>query len=50
MSSTSNAHGSTIQGSGPDAGVFRYQATLSRLATTFTFSERQATSLSENAR
>ncbi|MBP9930539.1 MAG: hypothetical protein KBF63_14755, partial [Rhodoferax sp.] len=34
----------------PDAGVFRYQATLSRLATTFTFSERQATSLSENAR
>jgi conjugal transfer mating pair stabilization protein TraG len=50
MSTTSNAHGSTIQGSGPDAGVFRYQATLSRLATTFTFSERQATSLSENAR
>ncbi|MBP6422549.1 MAG: hypothetical protein KA271_06635, partial [Propionivibrio sp.] len=39
-----------IKGSGPDAGVFRYQATLSRLATTFTFSERQATSLSENAR
>jgi conjugal transfer mating pair stabilization protein TraG len=50
MSTTSNAHGSTIQGSGPDAGVFRYQATLSRLATTFTFGERQATSLSENAR
>jgi hypothetical protein len=50
MSTTSNAHGSTIQGSGPDAGVFRYQATLSRLATTFTFSERQATTLSENAR
>ncbi len=50
MSTTSNAHGSTIQGSGPDAGVFRYQATLSRLATTFTFGERQATTLSENAR
>ena len=33
MSTTSDAHGTTIQGSGPDAGVFRYQATLSRLAT-----------------
>jgi hypothetical protein len=50
MSTTSNAHGTTIQGIGPDAGVFRYQATLSRLATTFTFSERQATALTENAR
>ncbi|MBE0623507.1 MAG: conjugal transfer protein TraG N-terminal domain-containing protein [Burkholderiales bacterium] len=50
MSTTSDAHGTTIQGSGPDAGVFRYQATLSRLATTFMFSERQATALSENAR
>ena len=50
MSTTSDAHGSTIQGTGPDAGVFRYQATLSRLATTFTFTERQATALSENAR
>ncbi len=50
MSTTSDAHGTTIQGSGPNAGVFRYQATLSRLATTFTFTERQATALSENAR
>jgi conjugal transfer mating pair stabilization protein TraG len=50
MSTTSNAHGNTIQGSGPDAGVFRYQATMSRLATTFTFTERQANSLSDSAR
>jgi len=50
MSTTSDAHGTTIQGTGPDAGVFRYQATLSRLATTFTFTERQATALTENAR
>lgn len=50
MSTTSNAHGTTIQGAGPDAGVFRYQATLSRLATTFTFTERQATALTETAR
>jgi conjugal transfer mating pair stabilization protein TraG len=50
MSTTSDAHGTTIQGTGPNAGVFRYQATLSRLATTFTFTERQATALSENAR
>ena len=50
MSTTSDAHGTTIQGTGLDAGVFRYQATLSRLATTFTFTERQATALSENAR
>ena len=50
MSTASDAHGTTIQGSGPDAGVFRYQATLSRLATTFTFTERQATTLSDNAR
>ncbi|MBL8529776.1 MAG: conjugal transfer protein TraG N-terminal domain-containing protein [Burkholderiales bacterium] len=50
MSTTSDAHGTTIQGIGPDAGVFRYQSTLSRLATTFTFTERQATTLSENAR
>ena len=50
MSTASDAHGTTIQGTGPDAGVFRYQATLSRLATTFTFTERQATALSENAR
>jgi conjugal transfer mating pair stabilization protein TraG len=50
MSTTSNAHGTTIQGAGPDAGVFRYQATLSRLATTFTFTDRQATALTETAR
>jgi conjugal transfer mating pair stabilization protein TraG len=50
MSTTSDAHGTTIQGTGPDAGVFRYQATLSRLATTFTFTERQATALTDNAR
>ena len=50
MSTTSDAHGTTIQGTGADAGVFRYQTTLSRLATTFTFTERQATALSENAR
>jgi len=50
MSTTSDAHGTTIQGTGPDAGVFRYQATLSRLATTFTFTERQATALTETAR
>ena len=50
MSTTSDAHGATIQGVGPDAGVFRYQATLSRLATTFTVTERQATVLTENAR
>lgn len=50
MSTTSDARGATIQGIGPDAGVFRYQATLSRLATTFTFTERQATALADNAR
>jgi|GEM_PF-2854996 len=50
MSTTSNAHGTTIQGSGLDAGVFRYQATLSRLASTFTVTERQATALGESAR
>ena len=50
MSTTSDAHGTTIQGSGPDAGVFRYQATLSRLATTFTFTERQTTALTDSAR
>lgn len=50
MSTTSDAYGTTIQGSGPDAGVFRYQANLSRLASTFTFSERQANALGESAR
>ena len=50
MATTSDAHGTTIQGVGPDAGTFRYQATLSRLITTFSFSERQATALSDNAR
>jgi len=50
MSTTSDAYGTTIQGSGSDAGVFRYQANLSRLASTFTFSERQTTALADNAR
>jgi conjugal transfer mating pair stabilization protein TraG len=50
MSTASDAHGTTIQGSGPDAGVFRYQANLSRLASTFTFTERQANALGESAR
>ena len=50
MSSTTDAHGTTIQGGGPDAGVFRYQATLSRLASTFTVTERQATAIGESAR
>jgi conjugal transfer mating pair stabilization protein TraG len=50
MSTTSDAHGTTIRGSGPDAGVFRYQANLSRLASTFTFTERQANALGESAR
>jgi conjugal transfer mating pair stabilization protein TraG len=50
MSTTSDAHGTTIQGSGLDAGVFRYQANLSRLASTFTFTERQANAVGESAR
>ncbi len=50
MATSTDAHGTTIQGTGPDAGIFRYQATLSRLATTFTFSERQATALADSAR
>jgi conjugal transfer mating pair stabilization protein TraG len=50
MTSSTDARGNTIQGSGPDAGVFRYQATLSRLASTFTVTERQATALGESAR
>jgi conjugal transfer mating pair stabilization protein TraG len=50
MASTTDARGTTIQGSGPDAGVFRYQATLSRLASTFTVTERQATAVGESAR
>jgi conjugal transfer mating pair stabilization protein TraG len=50
MSTTSDAYGTTIQGSGPAAGVFRYQANLSRLASTFTFTERQANALGESAR
>jgi len=50
MATTADAHGTTIQGSGPDAGVFRYQATLSRLATTFTISERQASAMTDSAR
>ena len=50
LASTTDARGTTIQGSGPDAGVFRYQASLSRLASTFTVTERQATALGESAR
>jgi conjugal transfer mating pair stabilization protein TraG len=50
MSTTSDAYGTTIQGSGPDAGAFRYQANLSRLASTFIFTERQANALGESAR
>jgi conjugal transfer mating pair stabilization protein TraG len=50
MTTTTNAHGTTIQGTGPDAGIFRYQATLSRLASTFTFTDRQANALGESAR
>lgn len=50
MASTTDARGTTIQGSGMDAGIFRYQATLSRLASTFTVTERQATALGESAR
>jgi conjugal transfer mating pair stabilization protein TraG len=50
MATSADAHGTTIQGTGPDAGVFRYQATLSRLATTFTISERQASALADTAR
>jgi len=50
MSTTSDAYGTTIQGSGPDAGAFRYQTNLSRLASTFTFTERQANALGESAR
>jgi len=50
MGTTTDAHGTTIQGVGADAGIFRYQATLSRLATTFTFSERQANALTASAR
>lgn len=50
MSTATDAHGSTIQGMGPAASIFRYQATLSRLATTFTFTERQANTIGESAR
>jgi len=50
MTSSTDAHGTTIQGTGPEAGTFRYQATMSRLATTFTFSERQASTMAESAR
>ncbi len=50
MSSSTDARGTTVQGSGPDAGVFRYQASLSRLASTFTVTERQATALGDSAR
>jgi conjugal transfer mating pair stabilization protein TraG len=50
MSSTTDARGTTIQGSGMDASIFRYQATMSRLASTFTVTERQATAMGESAR
>lgn len=50
MSTTNDAYGTTVQGTGPDAGAFRYQANLSRLASTFTFTERQANALGETAR
>ncbi len=50
MTSSTDAHGTTIQGTGPDAGTFRYQATMSRLASTFTVTERQANALGESAR
>lgn len=50
MTSSSDTHGTTIQGTGPDTGTFRYQATMSRLTTTFTFSERQASTMAESAR
>ena len=50
MGTTTEAHGTTIQGTGPEAGVLRFQATMSRLASTFTISERQATAIGESAR
>ncbi len=50
MSTTTDAHGTTTLGSGPDAGVFRYQANLSRLISTFTVTERQANAVGESAR
>jgi conjugal transfer mating pair stabilization protein TraG len=50
MGTTADAHGTTIQGIGADASVFRYQATMSRLPTTFTISERQAQSVADSAR
>jgi conjugal transfer mating pair stabilization protein TraG len=50
MSSSTDAHGTTLQGSGQDAGVFRYQASLSRLASTFTVTERQASAMGHSAR
>jgi conjugal transfer mating pair stabilization protein TraG len=50
MSTSTEAHGTTIQGIGPEAGIFRYQATMSRLASTFTISERLAQSVAESAR
>ncbi len=50
MATATDAHGATIQGLGPAGSIFRYQATLSRLATTFTFTERQANTIGESAR
>jgi len=50
MTSATDAHGTTTRGIGADGDIFRYQANMSRLATTFTFTERQATSLADSAR
>ena len=50
MSTSTEANGTTVQGIGPEAGTFRYQTTMSRLPTTFTFSERQANSIAASAR
>jgi conjugal transfer mating pair stabilization protein TraG len=50
MTSTTDAWGTTIQGLGPDASAMRYQASMSRLPTTFTISERQAAAFGDTAR
>ncbi len=50
MHTTQDVHGTTLTGSGPDTGVLRYQATLSRLASTFTLTARQASAVSAQAR
>jgi conjugal transfer mating pair stabilization protein TraG len=50
MSTSTDAWGTTIQGLGADAGVLRYQASMSRLPTTFTVTERQAAAFGDTAR